>query len=309
MRIMIVGAGAMGASFGAVLAEHEIDVWLVDSWREHVDAINRDGLRIDGHGGDRIVRVKATCDAGDAAPADLALLFVKSYQTEQATRAAVKAAGEHTVFLTLQNGYGNHELIEAVAGKGRVVLGTTFHSAVLNGPGHVTHTHAAVTTIGEPDQVRSERVDRIAKVLTDGGIPVEVTDRIMDGIWSKVYINAVFNATCALTGYRSGEIVAHEESKDWAQALAEETLAVIRAIGVTLPYENPIEKLWQVSANAGNAKSSMLQDVEGRRRTEVDSINGAVVKAASRVGLKAPFNEALVRLIHMLEARYAEKRN
>jgi 2-dehydropantoate 2-reductase len=303
MRITIVGAGAMGASFGGVLAEHGADVWLIDDWQDHVDAINRVGLRIDGQGGDRIVQVRATSDPSRAAPADLVLFFVKSYQTAEAARKALPVATDNTVFLTLQNGYGNHELIQGVVGRGRTVLGTTFHSAVLNGPGHVTHANASETTIGEPDHIRTERVERVAQALTEGGIPVSVTDRIMDDVWSKLYVNAVFNATCAVTGYRSGEIGTFDASRDWATMLATETLAVIKALGVTLHFDDPIGKLWQISAGAGQAKTSMLQDVQAGRRTEIDFINGAVVEAARRVGLPAPFNQALVSLVHMLETR------
>lgn len=309
MRIAVVGAGAMGSVFGGLLAAGGCDVWLVDSWREHIDALSRDGLRIEVGGGERIVPVKATTDPGRVGPVDLVLVQVKSTETAAATRAAGPLIDDETIFLTLQNGLGNREAIAAVVGEKRALAGVTYDSAAMVGPGHVRHTNVSRTYVGEMDGRTSPRVERIAAVFSSAGIPTSVSDNLLDLQWGKLLVNAAANAAGAITGCTAGELVRHAGSRELTRLVAEETAAVARAVGADLP-DDAAAKVHQALAAAGDSKPSMLQDVERGRRTEIDAINGAVVREGERVGVPTPYNQALTLLVQAIESRrHGEERS
>ena len=302
MRIAVVGAGAMGSVFGGLLTAGGCDVWLVDSWQAHVDALSRDGLRIEVGGSQRFVPVKATTDPAQVGPVDLVLVQVKSTDTAPATRAARPLIGDETIFLTLQNGLGNREVIAAIAGEERALAGVTYDSAVMVGPGHVRHTNISRTYVGELDGRTSPRVERIAATFSAAGIPTSVSDSLLDLQWGKLLVNAAANAAGAITGCTAGELVRHASSRDLTRLVAEETAAVARAVGAH-PPDDPATKVHQALAAAGDSKPSMLQDVERGRWTEIDSINGAVVREGERVGVSTPYNRALTLLVRAIEAR------
>ena len=304
MKIAILGAGAMGSVFGALLAKGN-EVWLIDVWQEHVDRINADGLKLIRHdGSEEVVQVRATTDPADVGAAELVIVFVKSTDTTTAVEGALSLVGDDTVFLTVQNGLGNWEAIASVIGAEQTLFGVTFDSAVLIGPGCVRHANAAKTTIGEvSDAFPAGRVERVATALTTSGIETSVTDSPLREAWLKLWVNAVFNAACAITGCRSGDIARFKDAQEFAALVATETAAVARAQGVEIPFPDPLERILEISRGAGDAKPSMLQDIERERWTEVDAINGAVVRAGAAAGIDTPFNRALTLLVRMLEAR------
>lgn len=309
MRIAVVGAGAMGSVFGGLLAAAGCDVWLVDSWREHVEALNRDGLRIEAGGSERVVAVRATTDPARVGPVDLVLVQVKSTETGAAARGSRPLIGGETIFLTLQNGLGNREAIAAVVGEERVLAGVKYDSAAMVGPGHVRHTNVSTTYVGEMDGRTTPRVERIAAVFSESGIPTRVSDRLLDLIWGKLLVNAAANAAAAITGRTAGELVGYAGSRELTSLVAEETAAVARAVGAH-PPDDPAAKVRQALDAAGDSKPSMLQDVERGRWTEIDSINGAVVREGERVGVPTPYNRALTLLVRAIEARqHGEERS
>lgn len=309
MRIAVLGAGAMGSVYGGRLAAAGSEVWLVDVWREHVDAINRAGLRIEGAGGDTTVPVKATVDPAEAGTTDLVIVFVKSNETAVAVRGAGALAGPDTVFLTLQNGLGNRDIIASIVGEERTLAGVSYISAQIVGPGHVRQSTVRPTLLGEMDGRESERVRRIAGLLSEAGLPAEITHNAQGEIWGKLLVNAVANAACALTACTAGEISTFPSGQELVRLVAEETAAVASALGVKLPYPDPVEKALTSGRAAGNIKPSMLQDVEKGRWTEVDFINGAVVRAGEKAGVPTPYNRALTLLVRLLEAhQHGEER-
>ncbi len=308
MRIAIVGAGAMGSLFGGLLAEAGEDVVLVDVWEEHMRAINERGLRIRGVSGDRVVRVKATTKHAEVGVVDLVLLQVKSYATEKAIRDALPMVGERTVVLTLQNGLGNVEKIAAVVGRERVLAGTTAHGATVLGPGEIYHAGRGPTVIGEVDGRITDRVKAIAELFNRAGIETEVTDNIMGAVWTKMLANVAINALTAITGLYNGELLELEETKAVMLKAVDEAVAVAKAMGIKLLVEDPHEFVLGIARATATNKSSMLQDVERGRRTEIDAINGMIVHYGRELGIPTPVNEALVAAVKGIELRMRKRK-
>jgi 2-dehydropantoate 2-reductase len=303
MKTTIVGAGAMGGLFGGLLAEAGEDVWLYDVWVEHVEAMTRSGLRIEREGAVRSVAVRAVSDPSQIRPADLVMLFVKSTQTRAAALVARELAGPEGLFLTLQNGLGNADAIAEAVDPARVMAGTTAHGATLLGPGRIRHAGVGPTRVGmwagrDPSQAR-----RVAAMLTAAGIETEAVEDVRAVVWDKLLVNVGINAITALTGVRNGQLMDLEATRDLVRAAVEEAAAVARAAGVTV-RENTVEHVFQVARATAANRSSMGQDVDRRRPTEIDAINGAVVKEGRRLGIGASVNHTLAALVETLQAHF-----
>jgi len=302
MKIAVVGAGAMGSLFGGLLADAGEEVTLIDVWKEHVDAINARGLRITGISGDRTVNVMATTDPGIVGSVDLVIIFVKSYDTAKAARDALPMASDETVFLSLQNGLGNIDKISEAAGNHRIIRGVTAQGSTLLGPGEIYHAGRGPTVIGELDDAQTERVQGISEAFNHAGIPTEISLNIQGAIWSKVLVNVGINPLTALTGLRNGELLEHPEIKEVMKKAVEEGLLVARGLGIKMELQNPVEKVYEVAEATAANRSSMLQDVERGRRTEIDALNGAIVELGRRIGVDTPVNETLVAAVKGLES-------
>ena len=303
MKIAVVGAGAMGSLFGGLLASSGEDVTLVDVWREHVEAINAEGLRIDGPDGSRVIRVKATSDPSSVGPVDLIIIFVKSYDTLKAARDALPMVTENTAFLSLQNGLGNIEKITEVAGSDRVIPGTTAHGCTLIGPGEIVHAGRGPTIIGELNGRETERAREIRDVLMGAGIETEISRNITGALWSKVLVNVGINPLTALNGIKNGELLDDPEIKETMREAVEEAIMVAEAIGIDLGPKDHVKQVYDVARATAMNKSSMLQDVERGRKTEIDALNGAVVRLAKTLGLDTPVNDALTAAVKGLERK------
>ena len=296
MKIAVIGAGAMGGSYGACLVRAGHDVTLVDSWREHVDAINRDGLHADGALGDHRVRLPAFTSPPSGLAADLAIIFVDTNHTREGALAAKAALGDDGFAITSQNGIGNVEILQDVIGKERVVAGSSMCSAARQGPGHVTLTHLDTTSIGEVDGVWRERTKALAGALDEAGLPTVIMPDIMAKIWQKFIVNCAFNALCATTGLRTGEMMHVPEMKALQSRILDEVVAVTEAKNIKLPDPETVAKL-KASGHKRMNKPSMLQHVTAGRKTEIDSINGALICEARKHGIPTPYNEALVAML------------
>lgn len=301
MRIAVVGAGAMGCLYGGHLAETGVDVSLVDIWREHVDAINEKGLHMTGVSGDRVVHVPATTDPESVGKVDLMLLFVKSYDTAQAMRDSGSLIGDDTYVLTLQNGLGNLEAITETVGAGRVLGGMTSHGSTLVGPGEIRHAGVGPTVIGTLDEGSRSMVEKIAETFNDAGLQTRVGGDVRSDIWGKVLVNLGINALTALTGLRNGQLLEIPELRLLMRLAVEEGMMVAEADGVDLGPLDHLAHVYEVAEATGANRSSMLQDVDRRRRTEIDALNGAVVRLGEKLGVKTPVNRALTALVKGLE--------
>jgi 2-dehydropantoate 2-reductase len=303
MKICFLGAGALGSAIGGGLAEGGCDVHLVDAWKDHVDAIRRDGLRLRANGVDRVVRVKASTDVHDVGIADLVIVLVKSYHTREAIESARSIVGERTVVMSLQNGLGHEDIIADVVGRERTMAGKTYLGGVLLAPGHViAGLEGKETIVGELDGRISERARRIADAWNRAGLETIVSDNIVGTMWDKLLINVATGALAGITRLTYGDLYDVPEVRQCALAAIAEAMAVAKASGVELSMRDP-EEPW-IKASAGlpaEFKTSMLQSLEKGQSTEIDFINGAVVRNGEKCGVPTPVNRALVACVKGIE--------
>jgi len=301
VKVAVVGAGGIGSVFGGRLAAAGHAVWLIHRRPEVVDAIQRNGLHLTTPGGDERIHLQATLDPAAAGPADLVLILTKSNDTRAAAETACALVGSSTSVLTLQNGLGNLETIGDVLGSERCLMGMTYVGAAVRGPGHAALTAPGPTFVGEPTGSLSERVEHLAAAFSEAGLPTQATDRLWDLVWGKLVINASLNATCALTDANGTTALGSEAAYRWLGLVAEETARVAAALGINLPYADPAERVRQHCRDVGASKPSMLQDMLRERPTEIDAINGAVVRAGQQFGVPTPYNLALLLLVRARE--------
>jgi len=312
MKICMLGSGALGSALGGVLTEGGNDVWLIDAWDGHVDAMRTRGLVLRDGGVDRTVKVKAKTGPDDIGAADLVVVLVKSFHTREAIEKAGALIGPGTVVMSLQNGLGHEEILAEVVGKEHVLAGKTYAGGVLLGPGHViAGTKGKYTFIGELDGRITERATRIAETFTGAGLPTEVSANIMGTMWDKLLINVATGALSAITRLPYGGLYNVPEVRECALAAVAEAIAVAKALGVALTSDKP-EYAWTLAAEGlpKEFKASMLQSIEKGAPTEIDFINGSVVRWGERVKVPTPVNGALVACVKGIELwmkQYAAK--
>jgi 2-dehydropantoate 2-reductase len=303
MKTVVLGAGAMGSLFGGLLALSGEEVWLVDIRKEQIEAIRSAGLTIEEKGERQIIHVNAASDVTSIGKADFIIFFVKTYHTEKAASDALVLQKKDTIFLTLQNGLGNEEAICKFVNPQMVILGVTNHGATLLGPGHTRHAGWGKTYIGELDGKVTDRAKQIAQVFNQAGIKTEVTSTVHDLIWDKFFINIGINALTALTGLKNGQLLDHPETLRLMEALVSEAVEVAGKKGILIEG-NPFEKVKAVAEATRENRSSMGQDFDYKRRTEIDAINGAVVREAERLGISVPYNQMITNLIKVIEKTF-----
>lgn len=304
MKIAIIGAGAMGSLFGALLSKGKADVWMLDVWPEHIQAVNENGLRIEREGKTRTVSVRAVTDPDGIGIADLILVFVKSTQTKAAAETAKKLADETTLVMTLQNGMGNADTIARVIDPGLIIAGTTAHGATMLGPGHIRHAGKGATIIGMWDGLGNDRIRTVVDLFTKAGIDIEVRADIRKIVWEKLLVNVGINAITALTGIENGRILDLDITRDLCRTAVEEAAAVAQALRISVRSDIVEHVYYIADATAGN-RSSMGQDVDHHRLTEISAINGAVVSEAYKAGIPVPVNQTLTALVETLQAHYS----
>ena len=306
MKIAVLGGGgAMGGLFGGYLARAAHDVILIDVSKPAVDAINRDGLIIEEKDGSITkVAVPASFTPDTAGTPDLILNFVKCYHTDAAVKAAMAMVGPETAFLSLQNGWGNAERISAIAGKKRVMVGLTYHSATLLAPGHVKHPGAGVTYMGELDGAATPRLNAAVEVFRSAGFEVTPSGRIRDEVWKKLALNVCTLPPAALLGFLANQLIQHDGTLDLMKGLLGEVVAVAKAEGIAVDGEERWAAITGLLEKAVGAKASMLQDAEAHRRTEIEVINGAIVAAGKRNKIATPLNESMVWLVNAMQEAY-----
>jgi len=303
LKIVVIGAGAMGSLFGALLAESGADVWLYDIWEEHVKAVNEKGLGIELDDKIRLVSVNATTDKRQIGKTDLAIIFVKSTQTGDAAKTASELMGNNSFVLTLQNGMGNADVIGEVIDPGRIIVGTTSHGATMLGPGSIRHAGTGPTVIGMWSGIQKIGIDKIADAFNKAGIITETVDDVQNVIWAKLLVNVGINAITALTGIKNGRILDLSVTKALSRAAIKEAMEVAEAQGVEIRCDI-MEHVFKVAEATRVNRSSMGQDVDNKRQTEIGAINGAVVKEAQKLGIHVPVNQTLTALIETLQAHY-----
>ncbi len=308
MKICILGAGALGCAIGGVLTEAGHEVWLINRNAAQVDAMNSRGLILrDGAGVDRTVGVRAATTAQgvsmDSGAVDLVIVLVKSFHTGEAMQAATSLIGPQTVVMSLQNGLGHEDILADIVGRERVLAGKTYAGGSQLGPGHVlVGTIGKDTHIGELDGRITARVQSIANTFNEAGLDTVVSANIMGTIWDKLLVNVATGAVSGISRLVYGELYQVSELEATGVAAVAEAMAVAKASGITLSITDPRQP-W-VKAGAGlpyDFKTSMLQSLEKGSITEIDFINGAVVRQGEKCGVPTPVNQALVACIKGIE--------
>jgi len=307
-KITVVGAGAMGGLFGGLLAEGGLDVTLVDAWPEHIAAIKQNGLRIVGVGGDRAIKVKATTDAAEVRTADVVLFQCKAFANEAAAKSARHLFGGTTVAISFQNGLGNEQALGAILGETHVLGGLTAQAGLAEGPGVVRNFGDLPTYIGEMAGGLSERAVAIAKAFTTHGLPVSASADIKRDKWKKLLGNVALGAISAVTDMRSVEIMRVPELQQIVFRAVDEAAAVAAREGVALDVAEARQVLMKLvdtsGGGTGNSKSSMREDIIRKRRTEIDTIHGAVARLARQHEVATPTIDTMVAMVKGLQAQY-----
>ena len=307
MRVCVVGCGAVGSLFAAALAQLEdVEVWVYDLARAHVEAINERGLRLTGACEVHATRVRATTDAAALPACDFGLVATKAMHTDAAVAATAHAFRDGCV-ASVQNGVGNEEAIAAHVE--RVIRGTTFPAGKLLEPGLVQWDVRGDTTFGpfEPRPAPDAEIERLADACTRGGMPTAAVADARGAQWRKVIFNAGTNPVGALTGLTHGQVCERPDLRALVSGLVDEGKAVAAAQGIQLDADP--EELIDHAAKPDVAyghKASMLQDVEARRATEVDYLNGGIVRFGREHGVPTPLNAAITALVKGMEAAWTQ---
>lgn len=305
MKIVMLGAGALGSTIGGTLAMGGNDVHFVDMWQEHVDLINKDGLHMTNEKEDWYVRVDARTTADTIGEADLVIVLVKSFATKQAVEQLkqTNVIGKNTLVMSLQNGLGNEETIASVIGSENVISGKTYVGGRLIQAGYISAgVQGKWTYIGELNGEITDRIQTVCNVFNDAGLLCEVSDNIKGLIWDKLLINVAAGALCGITRLPYVPLYEEDYIKDVAVAAIQEGIQVAKAAGVVLKSEDP-QYPWVAASEGlpGTFKTSILQSLELKRPTEIDFINGSIVEWGKKYGIATPVNQTLVACVKGIE--------
>ena len=303
MKICVLGAGALGCAIGAALGEAGSEVWLVNRSKDHVAAMKAHGLTLVTPQGERQVAVHAATSCAEVGKVDLVIVLVKSFHTRDAIAGAGPLIGQRTVVLSLQNGLGHEDVLAEAVGRERVLAGKTYVGGVLLAPGRIiSGTVGKDTIIGELDGSISERALAIAAEFNRAGLSTTVSDNIVGTMRDKLLVNVSTGALSAITRLPYGALYEVPEVKATALAAVAEAMAVAQAAGVRLGFTDPVQP-WVRAAEGlpREFKASMLQSLEKGSITEIDFINGAVVRWGERYKIPTPVNATLVGCVKGIE--------
>ncbi|MDH7499271.1 MAG: 2-dehydropantoate 2-reductase [candidate division NC10 bacterium] len=308
MRIAMLGAGAMGGVFGSLLVKAGFDVVFLDIWREHIEKMQKEGLRVRDASGEQLIPVKAFSSPEGLGPVDLVFVMVKAYDTETALQQWRVLFSEKTLVLTMQNGLGNVERIARHLPIDRIIPGVTSRGAYVIGPGAVNNSGHAETVLGVVHPSQKKDSERLAQMFTQAGVEVKYDEDLQSLVWGKLIMNLAINPVGALTGMRNIEAVSYPPTLRIQEMAMREGMAVGKAKGIQFRYSDPVKKLKEIVSGAPQNRCSMLQDIDRRKRTEIDYINGAVVELGRELNIPTPVNEALTCLVKGKESLYLENK-
>jgi len=308
MKISVIGSGAMGSLFGGKLAIAGENVVLYDVYRDHIDTVNKEGLSIEDAetGKITVVHPQASSDPESVKNSDVLLIFVKSTNTESVANQFKSFAAPHTIVLTLQNGLGNDAILVKHFGIERTAIGVTSQGATFLGPGKIRHAGKGPTHITMADGNKTKLQD-LAAALGRAGFETYISDEVTSLVWSKLIINVGINALTALLNVKNGQLLEYEDIKQVMADLVKEALIVVKKKGIQLIYDDPLAQVYEVARKTASNSSSMLQDFQKNRPTEIDFINGAVVNEAQKLGISVPVNETVTRIVRTLDVLHAQK--
>jgi 2-dehydropantoate 2-reductase len=308
LNVAVLGAGAMGCLFGGLLAEKGLKVTLIDVWKEHIDAINKNGLKMDGFGGDRFIKINATNDPKSISPVDVVIVMCKATALEQALTNAKNIVGDKTVLMSFQNGIGHEAIMQNIVGTDKVLGGTTTQASNILGPGHIKNHASLPSWIGEYDGGVSERVKMIAETFTAHGLETIASDNVKKKKWMKLFALTAVGPLSAIFDMHHTELYVTNKQAKLARELGKqiilETRSVAMADGVDVSEDECLEMFNKIADSNQTNKSSMAFDIQYKRKTEIDFINGSVSKIGKQHGVPTPLNDMLYKIIRVKEATY-----
>ncbi|MDI6791571.1 MAG: 2-dehydropantoate 2-reductase [bacterium] len=303
MKIVILGAGAVGGLFGGLLAKAGQDVWMLEKDKDLVGAIKENGVSIINGGETICARVNVTSDPQEIQSCDLVLLCVKSFDTGEAVRGITHLIKGEATLLTLQTGLGNLETAGSIVPIQNILGGITYNGSTLLSPGRVRHTARGATFIGEVDGKETLRVSEIAQTFNAAGIETEISDNIIGHIWSKAIVYSGINPLTATFQAKNGQLLDRMASVSLLTVIVEEGMEVAKAYGKKFVYDDPYEQLFAICKKTSEHISPMLQDIMNHRKTEIEALNGAIVARGKKVGIPTPVNSTLANIIKFLEKK------
>lgn len=301
MKVAVMGAGAVGGYFGGTLAKSGADITLIARGK-HLEAMRKEGLRIKSYRGDFRVDVRAASDPKEVGPVELIIFTVKAYDTEGAIRLCIPMIRENTCILSLQNGVDNDEKIARAVGWEKVVGGVAYIGVSVEGPGVICHSAAGKIALGELDGRITHRIRKIAEMFSAAGIPCEMSEDIIKLKWKKLVWNAAFNALTTITKASVAGVLSDAKLMEIAAAAMYEVIEVAQKKGIDID-EAAIQDALTLSKNVGDFKTSMLQDFESGKKTEVEALNGIVLRKGREANVKTPVNQCLYSLVSFMEKR------
>jgi 2-dehydropantoate 2-reductase len=308
LKITIVGAGAMGGLWAARLAATGHDAAVLDVAQPIIEAISRDGLIVENKDGTTgVTRLLATSDPSEIGPSDVVFFFTKAHHTAAAAELARPLFTPETTVVSLQNGWGNSDTLADVYPAEQIAMGVTYHSATVRAPGRISHTGINKTFVGPyTDGAPLDRAQVVGDALNAAEIETIVTADVKTEVWKKLILNAATLPVSGLTRLTTGAMGEPGPVLDVIDALATEATAVAIALGRNITVEERLEMIHGLLPRAGAGKASMLQDVEAQRKTEIEVVNGAVVREGERLGIGVRLNRAMLALIGGLERSWRQ---
>ena len=307
-KVAVLGAGAMGCLFGGLMAEKGLDVTLIDVWKEHVDAINSKGLKMDGHGGDRYIKIKATTDPSTLKPVDAIIIMCKATALEKALTNAKNIIGDKTMLMSFQNGIGHEAIMQKIAGKEKVLGGTTTQASNVLGPGHIKNHAALPSWIGEYEGGMSDRVKDLAETFTAHNLETIAVPDIKKRKWMKLFALTAIGPLSSIFDLHHTDLYISNKNQEVSRELGKkiilETREVAKADGVDVTEDECLEMFNKIVDSKQTNKSSMCFDILNKRKTEIDFINGAVSKIGKDHGVKTPMNDLMYKMIMVKEGMY-----
>ena len=303
LKICIVGTGAMGSVYAGLLSLAGNDVWAFDVWADHIEAIRRKGLQIEGKSGDHTTRINATTNIKDVGTCDLVVIATKAMDVAPAAESAGELLGRNTVVLTIQNGLGSSDRVAGILGREKVTAGIAGgFGASIKSPGHVYHNGMEFLHLGELNGPVTARLEEIAAIWRNAGFNVKTFDNFQQLTWEKLICNVCYSGTCTLTEMKIGEVMDDENAWRIASGCASEAYEVAKAKGIQIDFDDPVVYVRKFGSRIPHARPSMLLDYLAGRPGEIDVINGAIPVEGKKVGVAAPYNTVVSALVRARES-------
>jgi len=294
----------MGSVYAGLFASAGHEVWAIDAWRDHVEAMQKKGLRLEGASGDRTVKVNATTDAKEAGPCDLVVLATKAMHVSQAAASAKVLLKSDTPVLSIQNGLGGPDAAAGILGRDRVMVGVVGgFGASMRAPGHAHHNGMELVRLGEFGGPITERLKKVEAAWKGAGFKVKVFDDIDQLVWEKLICNCAYSGPCALSEGTIAEVMQDPDLSRVSADCATEAFLVSQKKQIRLGFADPVAYVRDFGSKIPNARPSVLLDLLLKKKSEIDVINGSIPRVAKTLGMEAPVNESVTALVRAKERK------